>query len=97
MNAKAIEIPKGYEFDKVEGNKIILVRKKEDLNTWEGCMLFLKKGEFIDIDSKIFPFEIGEDQLRSDDDKKCSSGQHGGSNACVVPTPYLQECLVEET
>lgn len=69
MNVKAIEIPKGYEFDKVEGNKIILARKQEDLNTWEGCILFLKKGEFIDIGSKIFPFEIGKDQLRPDEDR----------------------------
>lgn len=27
MNIKAIEIPKGYEFDKIEGNKIILIKK----------------------------------------------------------------------
>lgn len=70
MNVKAIEIPKGYKFDKIEGDKIILVRKRENLNTWEGCISFLKKGEFIDVDSEIIPFEIKEeDQLRPEEDK----------------------------
>lgn len=70
MNVKAIEIPKGYEFDKIEGNKIILVRKQEDLDTWEGCISFLKEGEFIDVDSEIVPFKIKEEhQLRPEEDK----------------------------
>lgn len=69
MITKTIKIPKGYMFDKVEGDKIILIEEGL-LNAWGGCICFLKNGEFIDVDSEIVPFEIkDENQLREEEDK----------------------------
>lgn len=53
-NIKEIILPQGWEIDKVEDNKIILKKSKEELpKTWEECCELLGEGEYINDESII--------------------------------------------
>lgn len=48
-DVKCLTLPEGWEFDKVEGNKVILKRHKEELpKTWEGCIAILVDNNRLD-------------------------------------------------
>ena len=49
METKEIIIPQGWEIDKVEDNKILLKKSKEELpKTWEECIAKIRDLEYID-------------------------------------------------
>lgn len=61
MEQKEIVIPKGWEIDKIEDNKIILKESKKELpKTWEECYKQLGHGEYLSNTSDIckYKFEI---------------------------------------
>lgn len=58
---KTLEIPEGWEFDKVEDGKIVLKEKKKELpKTWTKCLCVVNDVEMIDDCSDICKYDIME-------------------------------------
>lgn len=46
---KEIILPDGFEVDKIEGGKIILKTKENELDSWKKCVNYLKDKEFLEL------------------------------------------------
>lgn len=52
-NEKTITIPDGWEFDRIDGDNIVLKKKKELPKTWHGCLRTVNETEYINDCSDI--------------------------------------------
>lgn len=53
-NHKTMPIPEGWEFDRIDGDKVILKEKKKELpKTWHGCLRTVNETEYINDCSDI--------------------------------------------